>query len=87
MHLGLRSATDDKPTTGRVRGQHYTDYVEDVRELHRSDKNEAAERLLLELVDATEEESRVLGTGVAPWYYEQLAIIYRKHKDHIAVPD
>jgi HIRAN domain len=84
VHLGLRSETDDKPTTGRVRGRHYTDYVENVRELRRSDKNEAAERLLLELVDAIEEESSVLGTGVAPWYYEQLAVIYRKRKDHIA---
>jgi hypothetical protein len=84
VQLGLRSEADDKPTTGRVRGRHYTDYVEDVRELRRSDKNEAAERLLLELVDATEEESRVLGIDVAPWYYEQLAIIYRKRKDFVA---
>ena len=44
-------------------------------------KTSPAERLLLELVDATEEESRLRGTGVAPWYYEQLAIIYRKRKD------
>jgi hypothetical protein len=84
LHLGLRSGTDDKPTAGRVRGRHYTDYVEDVKALRRSDKNEAAERLLIELVEATEEESRVRGTGVAPWYYEQLAIIYRKRKDRIA---
>jgi hypothetical protein len=84
LHLGLRSKTDDKPMTGRVRGRHYTDYVEDVKALRRSDKDEAAERLLLELIDATEEESRLRGTGVAPWYYEQLAIIYRKRKDAAA---
>ncbi len=84
LHLGLRSEADDKPTAGRVRGRHYTDYVEDVKSLRRSGQDESAERLLLELVDATEEESRIRGTGVAPWYYEQLAIIYRKRKDPAA---
>jgi hypothetical protein len=84
LHLGLRSEEDDKPTTGRVRGRHYTDYVEDVKSLRRSAQDESAERLLLELVDTTEEESRIRGTGVAPWYYEQLAIIYRKRKDPTA---
>lgn len=81
LHLGIRSDQDDKPTAGRVRGRHYTDYAEDVRNLRRSGQEEAAERLLLELVDATEEEAHMRGTGVAPWYYEQLAIIYRKRKD------
>jgi hypothetical protein len=37
--------------------------------------------LLLELVDATESEAQTMGDGVAPWYYEQLAIIYRKRRD------
>lgn len=31
LHLGLRSEVDDKPMAGRVRGRHYTDYVEDVK--------------------------------------------------------
>jgi hypothetical protein len=84
LHLGLRSKVDDKPMVGRVRGRHYTEYVEDVKTLRRSDENEAAEHLLLELVDATEEESHIRGTSVAPWYYEQIAIIYRKRKDHTA---
>jgi hypothetical protein len=84
LHLGLRSEADDKPMAGRVRGRHYTDYVDDVKALRRSGQDEAAERLLLELVDATEEEANSRGTGVAPWYYEQLAIIYRKRKDHTA---
>jgi hypothetical protein len=83
LELGLRAA-DDKPTAGRVRGRHYTDYVEDVKSLRRSNQDESAEHLLLELVDATEDESRARGTGVAPWYYEQLAIIYRKRKDPAA---
>lgn len=84
LQLGLRSENDDKPTAGRVRGRHYTDYVDDVKLLRRNGQDAAAERLLLELVDATEEEARFRGTGVAPWYYEQLAIIYRKRKDPAA---
>lgn len=36
------------------------------------------------LVDSTENESEFAGDGwgVAPWYYEQLAIIYRKEKQY-----
>ena len=61
--------------------RHYTTYVPEVRELKRQGRNIEAIELLLKLVEATEEESRQEGTGVAPWYYEQLAIIYRKQKD------
>lgn len=82
-HFGI-VGSDGKPTAGQVRGQHYTAYVTEVRELRRSGDDVAAERLLLELVDATERESAVHGYGVAPWYHEQLAVIYRKRKDHIA---
>ncbi len=43
-------------------------------------RNAEAIALLLELVDATENESKQAGPGwgVAPWYYEQLAILYRR---------
>ena len=37
-----------------------------------------AMRLLLEEIERQEAESRTSGFGVAPWYYEQLAIVYRK---------
>ena len=63
---------------GFVRGRHYTEYVDDVKALRRSGREVEAERLLLELVDATEAEARAEKWGVAPWYYEQLAISYRK---------
>jgi hypothetical protein len=39
-----------------------------------------AEVHLLKIVDATEAEAKATGHGVAPWYYEQLAILYRKQK-------
>jgi hypothetical protein len=69
----------DKP--GFYKGKHFTEYVEEVKSLVRENKLEDAEKLLLALVSATESDSVF---GVAPWYYEKLAIIYRKKKDRNA---
>jgi len=66
----------DKP--GFVDDRHFTEYVETVKQLKRDGQYSRAEELLIRLVDATEAESLVDGLGVAPWYYEQLAIIYSK---------
>jgi tetratricopeptide (TPR) repeat protein len=61
--------------------RHYTDTVETVKQLKREKKHDEAIELLLKAVNATENESKEFeGWGVAPWYYEQLAIIYRKEK-------
>ena len=75
---------------GSVEGAHYTDHVERVKQLKREKRHSEAIDLLLKLVDATEAEARAAGRewGVAPWYYEQLAVIYRKEKrfaDEVAV--
>jgi lipopolysaccharide biosynthesis regulator YciM len=67
---------------GQYNGQHFTTYVTHVQDLQRAGKLNEAEQLLLHLVDATEADSQAHACGVAPWYYEQLAIIYRKQKDH-----
>ncbi len=73
-------------THGSIDGIHYTGYVEHVRQLKREKRYNEAIELLLKLVDATERESKLSreawgdGWGVAPWYYRQLAIIYRKEK-------
>jgi len=64
-----------------VRGQHYTAFVADVDRLVRSKRFQVAERLLLELIDATEAEGRIARMGVAPWYYEQLANLYHERGD------
>lgn len=72
----------DQP--GFVDGRHYTTYVDEVRLLKRSGQFEQAERLLLRLIDATEEEARAKSCGVAPWYYHQLAITYSKMKQRTA---
>ena len=55
--------------------------MDEVKQLRRDDRDDTAEKLLLELVQATEDEAAALGAGVAPWYYEQLAIIYRTRKN------
>jgi hypothetical protein len=70
------------PHPGYVQDKHYTEYVDSVKALKRDGNLVDAEILLLKLVDATEAEARAMGGGVAPWYYEQLAIIYRKQKRH-----
>lgn len=66
----------DKP--GYVDGRYYAEYVDTVRALRSNGDEDGAVSLLLRLVDATEAESRSERSGVAPWYYEQLAIAYRK---------
>jgi hypothetical protein len=61
--------------------KHFTEYVDEVKHLMRENKLEDAEKLLLAVVKATENESKNENCGVAPWYYERLAVIYRKRKD------
>ena len=68
----------DRP--GYVDGVHYTEHVETIKSLKRAQRVEDAISLLQKCVDATEAEDRVERMGVAPWYYEQLAILYRKGK-------
>ena len=60
----------------------YTDLVDEIKQLKRDKSYVEAERLLLVAIEACEEEAKNRGDswGVAPWYYEQLAIIYRKQK-------
>ena len=75
-------------SAGHVRGSHFTEYVEAVKQLKRERRHEEAIALLLELVDATEAEANAKGFGAAPWYYVQLAIIYRKERrfdDEVAI--
>lgn len=63
---------------GMCDGRHYTAFVGEVKTLKREGRLDQAEALLLRLLGAVEEESRADGVGVAPWYYEQLAIIYAR---------
>jgi hypothetical protein len=56
----------------------------DVWQLKRAGDDEALEKALLDLVQMTETESRASGWGIAPAWYEELAILYRKRKDYLA---
>jgi hypothetical protein len=55
-----------------------------VKNLKAENRVEEAVELLLVLIGETEAEAKAHGAGwgVAPWYYEQLAILYRKEKRH-----
>ena len=73
-----------------MKGKHFTEYVERVKQLKREGQHNKATKLLHKLVAATEAESEDTKnpSGVAPWYYEQLALIYRKEKrydDEVAI--
>ena len=73
---------------GSADGLHFTEYVEQIKQFKREKRHQEAVELLLRIVDATEAESKVSGRGVAPAYYEDLAIIYRKEKrfaDEVAI--
>lgn len=63
---------------GLVDGRHYTTYIDEIRSLKRAADYPAAEGLLLRCIAATEAESRSEGWCVAPGYYRELAIVYRK---------
>ncbi len=69
----------DKP--GYYKGRYLVTYDGDVEKLKRKGNLKGAEALLLQLVAATEAESKATGGGVVPWYYEELAKIYRKRED------
>lgn len=65
---------------GYIDGKHFTTYCDKAFQLKKEKKYDSAIDLLLKIIDATEAESKADGCGVAPGYYEQLAIIYRKLK-------
>jgi len=79
----LEEIAENEPLekTGYYRGRHYSSYAGEIEDLIRQDKLDEAEKLLFHCVDATEEEDRLEHFGVAPFFYNKLALIYRKQKD------
>jgi hypothetical protein len=73
-------ARQSKPST--VRGRHFSQWVEQIRELKRQGQSELALVLLLECVDATERERQ--GPFPAPWYTWEAAVIFRQRRDYAA---
>jgi hypothetical protein len=64
--------------------KHYTDALGTIKSLKKSGKDSELERILWWCVESTEAESTAEGLGVAPYYYEELAKLYRKRKDYQA---
>ena len=65
-----------------MRGEHYAEWVENAKVLKREGRLDDAEVLLLECCAATEREAKKNAwPAPAPWYYWELAIIYRKRKE------
>jgi hypothetical protein len=73
-----------KNIPGYYQGRHYTAYVDQVRTLEREGSFDMATQLLLRLIDATEAENNVEHCGAAPWYYKELAHIYRTRGNNAA---
>jgi HIRAN domain-containing protein len=75
----LRSGKESGP--GTLRGRHHSAWHPEVDRLRNIGDQSAAVALLVDIVDATEAESRAEGFGIAPPAYETLAVIYRQRKD------
>lgn len=63
---------------GYYDGNHFTHYVDQVKDLKRDNQLEQAAELLLHLTHATKSEAQLDDSAEAPWYEEQLGIVYRK---------
>lgn len=78
--IGPRESFNELTPPDPKEGAHYTEFVERIEWLKRQGRNEEAISILRKLVDQVEEESYRKGWGVAPWYYEQLAVLLRREK-------
>lgn len=84
IHEKIVALGEEKPISGPgyVDGRHFVTFVNDVKELKKLGNLDEAERLLLKLVVAMEKACKINDEGVAPWYYHELAKIYRKKKEY-----
>ena len=63
---------------GLVRGRHYTEWIEEVKQLKRDKNHQAVIDLCSDAVEAVEAEYRSNRLAVAPWWYEQVAMAARR---------
>lgn len=84
IHQKLIELAKEHPIVkpGYYDGRHFTTYVRDFETLKRKGDFQELENLLVELIKATEADSEANGWGVAPAYYNELAILYRKQKEY-----
>ncbi len=69
-----------------VDGKPFFEHVDNIRQLKRDRRLAEASDLLLRICVALERDAARRGGRwyIAPWYYEQLAIIFRKQKNFAA---
>jgi|SRR5690606_1515696 len=77
----LRPALEQPVNSSNELASAYLSTVDPIRNAKREDRFDDALRLCLTALEATERESQLHGCGVAPWYYEQAAIVSRKLRD------
>ncbi len=77
----LKHKLEAAQKAGCYKGKHYSIYPQEVNGLIQHNKLNKAEELLLHLVDATEAQNELDDGGVAPWYYEKLAILYHEQNN------
>lgn len=86
--FALADVTMPGVAAGSFEGRLVHEWADAVRQLRREGRVVAAERVLIGCIQATEADARRGRGGVAPFYYEQLAILYSKAKrldDELAV--
>lgn len=69
---------------GNYKGRHYSTWADEAKQLKRDGRLDEALTLLRGLMDAAEAEANSFRPrgAVAPWYFEQAAIIHRKRGEH-----
>ena len=88
QEISLRAGTQCLADQDTWMGPLHTEHFEPIKGLKRAQRRSEALALLLKCVEATEAEDSLNGWGVAPGYYEELAILYRKEKryaDEVAI--
>lgn len=79
--LRVQVQTGFNKSVGFFIGKHYTEHVQDIKQMKRSGKYDAAIERLEALLPVVEREAEVMGWALAPWYYEALAIEFRRRGD------
>lgn len=84
IHQKISELGQENPINkpGYYNGRHFTTWVRDFEMLKKNGDFCNLEKLLIGLVNSTEEQSAEDGMGVAPAYYHELAILYRKQKEY-----
>jgi hypothetical protein len=70
-------------TSEIINNRHYSSYPDEIKKFYKNKEFQKAEEILIQIIEIMEKNALETGNGVAPWYYEKLASVYRttKQKD------